>query len=398
MSRTDFENHIAAELAAHTSDNFQTEHLLARATAQGKAIRRQRRRTLAATGAAAILTVAIGIAASVPMWGRNKPIPHQQAARSVAQVPAAPVVENRPARPDEIGSDPLRFHWRFDRIPKLPISKVIWSGTRLEGPASAGSEDVNIVLQNSDGIQVILSQVEPSEHFYGRAPGDPTDGRAYDKLTEETFPVGDYSAKLTRWGRNGQVREVRVTWTVLPGVYGYLSPTTDMPSDTLRGLVQAVRTDRVSRCAVPFRLRQTPPGAAVVSCRMTLSTGDQPAESALELSGGSSGGIVQVQQRKGNGNQPDPAHPTPTLGVPAGSRDDANREVNGKPALWTNRPGDPGTATDDGGQLLLFVNDEVTAEFYLSAGYAEDVALDMATGYEPALGNDPNTWPVNPVG
>lgn len=389
MTRSHIEEQISAELAARIGDDVHTEELLARATVRGRAMR-HRRRAFAAAGTAAVVTVALGVASVVPALWRDGVAP-PQAAATVTQVPAAPVLENRPARADEFGSNPLRLHWRFGPIPGLSVSKVTWSANLRDESAY-----LSIAGPDARTIGVMLSRRDPREGSPIH-PGD--EDEMYDKLSEEPVRVGGAPASLVRYGRNGEVLTTLLTWTVMPGVLGTVV-SDNIPADTMRRVAEAVRTDRVSRCAVPFRLTQLPPEVAVGECRLSLSAAGGSANGALDIhSTGQAGGNVRVTPWRGDGDGPQRknAHATPSPDESPASREDANRQVNGKPALWTNhsqsRP-----AGEDGGQLLLFAAEDLIIEFYLWGGYGEDEGLSMAAGYQPATGEDPATWPVDPLG
>lgn len=405
MTRSDIEEQVGVALADHTGGDVHTEQLLARVTTRGRAMRNHRR-ALAAAAIVAMVTLGVGTAVAIPQLSGDGGV--SPALRRITQVPAPPAVENRPGMAEEIGSNPLRIHFRLAGIPALPVAAVDWESSEdYEGVQLFGddrSDALASVALTSSGRPLMYWSIGKTASSCGiriLTPGSSSGPSEVEgcvkRLSEEPVTVSGKPGTLTSYGRDDRVLWRTLTWTAIPRITGHVFADDDVTSEEILGLAAAVRTDRVSRCAVPFRLSHLPAGTAVTDCRMTLSVDGRSANGALDLANTGAGGGLEVVPWRGVGDPPQQklVHATPLPDRPPASRDQANRQVNGKLALWTNHPDGPGN--EKAGQLLLFAADDLTVEFCLWGGYGETEAMAVAAGYHPAGGNDPADWPADPL-
>jgi len=190
-------------------------------------------------------------------------------------------------------------------------------------------------------------------------------------------PLGQHSRAVkvsgkpaTIWTTDAHPTETLI-WQPLPGVWATVTYIGDNP--TIR-VAEAVRFNRVMRCAVPFTLATVAPGAWMDSCTVSADAAGVTANVEVRIQKGW-GVLVKSLPRA----DAQPVHPT--------------TRINGRPASTSREPIDGGSGfidhirIDYGARIVEFVG-------FIVQG---PTLLQVAQGFRPIAGNDPNHWPSTPL-
>ncbi|GIG60762.1 hypothetical protein Lfu02_51340 [Longispora fulva] len=322
-----FEDQITDTLTAHAEGEVDTGALLTRSTARGRTLRRRRHGGIAL---AAVAVLGVGVAVPVALWPDGRPAaPHGTfAAPSAAPstwtlvgvqppgLPEATGVPNAATDPGVLGSDAGLLHLSFDPVPlaagrAAQVSEASWA-------SRAGYEAVTVgPLDVSFSAGATAAQQELGERF---------------------TPVGEITvhgrpATLLK-GTGDAAARYAVRWEPAPGVPVVGVSNNQATKEDLLAAAEALRVDRVLRCAPRFGSTGLPAGARLTGCYINSDARGATPGGQLTYTG-AGGSILQIRDNETiplaqNGDLNGASPNTTVAGHPAYWRDGGQQGLSGQ--------------------------------------------------------------------
>ncbi|HEX8348176.1 MAG TPA: hypothetical protein VF657_26115 [Actinoplanes sp.] len=292
---SDIDTMLIEALDDRAGGDVDPARLMRAAVLRGRLIRRRRRRRMA-VGAVTLAVVAVIGAATVTLPGLR------QEARPVAAEPGIELTSRGPmlpaaggqtgaaGRPEAIGTDPRVVHFSVDAFSGT-ATQVTWT-------AEEGLEKVEVRAPGFEAHVAVArtpDMLGPSLTFMPDGGlGSPVAVRVGDRDgTLRTAPNARADG-LTMWS---------IRWQPTDGVWAQTDVWAKARADAER-VSALVEFDAAQRCTLPFTLTAMPPGKAVRSCTVTLSSVGAPrfVRGALEVS--HDGRMVEVRGSAAPGTEP----------------------------------------------------------------------------------------------
>jgi hypothetical protein len=256
---SDLDVRLSASLREHAVAGSPVDPapLLAGAVAKGRRLRRRRR--VAAAGAAVL--VLLGVAAVVVLPERHHATPAEPGPAGLT-LPAVKGVPGAAQRPDLVGTDPSVLHLSVDALLEGATSM------RLDVSTAPATSEVVSLSRGSNLLALTINRLRD----------DATLDRAHTPVgTNLSAPfagsVGGLPATVVAQVEVSKLRphSWAVRWQPAYGLWAHAKVWAPTWAEA-ESMLKQVRFDRATRCAVPFKLTYLPPGAAVRSCTVQLST------------------------------------------------------------------------------------------------------------------------------
>jgi hypothetical protein len=255
--RTDLDQLVVATLhrRAEAGPEIDPASLLCSASVRGRRRRRRRHWAAAAGAFGAAAAVAIGVTAVPGMPKRPAslptavPQPSASAPSNDLRMPPATGQPGALARPDLVGTDPSVLHFSIDDLTG-EATTVRWS---------SAPDHENAELSGPGTTAFMISAVRSRKDF----------GQTRAGTSPEPIIVnGVWGTRETV--KAGKIQQVVITWQPVAGLWAQ-AMVWGTSDDAAHRMVETVRFDRATRCAVPFRLTSIPAGMAVRQCSVSLT-------------------------------------------------------------------------------------------------------------------------------
>ncbi|MGY0233551.1 hypothetical protein [Longispora urticae] len=308
------EEKLAETLAVRAEGEVDTGALLTRSTARGRALRLRRRAGIAL---AAVAVLGVAVAVPVAVWPSERPrgqfaVPGTTAASppailNVLQPPLLPAAPGPSAADDPavVGSDANLLHLTFDPVLLAPGR----SGVAAVASWASRTGIENVFLESLD------------VNFKAGAAAEQED------LGSNLTPVRDVAVRgrpgklYSGPGSGGGRVRFALRWEPAPGVVVVGTNRNDATDADLLAAAQALRVDRVTRCASTFGTTGLPAGIRLTGCYINSDSRGPTPTGQLTYTG-ADGSVLQIRDNDGvpagqNGTQGDEAPNTTAASRPA---------------------------------------------------------------------------------